>query len=252
MELKIEYVGIETLKPYENNARTHGKDDVNAIVKSIEDFGFNDPIGVWHGEIVEGHGRLMAAKQLGMTKVPIIRLDELTDEQRRAYALAHNKTAELSEWNISLLDEELAGISEFDMSEYGFLDVSSVDAPVEVVDDEYDFKEIVEHRASDGDVFQLGQHRLMCGDSSSVEDVEKLSGGGTSQDGVYRSSVWCRNRLKESDAQCRPEGWTADREYNRGYPLDRGTVRDAQGGVHQPTGTLRGGLLVLCNISAGR
>lgn len=126
MELKIEYVGIDTLKPYENNARSHGKDDVKAIVKSITDFGFNDPIGVWHDEIVEGHGRLMAAKELGMSEVPIIRLDELTDEQRRAYMLAHNKTAELSGWNFDILDAELADISEFDMSQYGF-DITSID-----------------------------------------------------------------------------------------------------------------------------
>lgn len=251
MELKIEYVDIDTLKPYENNARSHGKDDVKAIVESINAFGFNDPIGVWHDEIVEGHGRLMAAREIGMTKVPIIRLDELTDEQRRAYMLAHNKTAELSGWNFDLLDTELADISEFDMSKFGF-DTDALDTPAEIIEDDYDFKETVEHRANEGDLFQLGNHRLMCGDSSSADDVEKLSGGGTSKNGVHRSSVWCRNRLKESDAQCRPEGRTANREHNRGHAIDRGIVRDAQGGIYQSTGTLRGGLLVLCNIPTGR
>lgn len=85
--MKIEQIKIEDLKPYERNARRHEAADVAAIVKSIEAFGFNDPVGVWGPQnvIVEGHGRVMAAKQLGMTEVPCIRLDDLTDEQRRAH-----------------------------------------------------------------------------------------------------------------------------------------------------------------------
>ena len=120
MNLKIEYVGIDSIQPYENNARSHGKEDVKAIVKSIEEFGFNDPIGVWNNQIVEGHGRLLAAKELGMKEVPIIRLDELTDEQRKAYALAHNKTAELSGWDFDVLASELQEITDIDMTEFGF------------------------------------------------------------------------------------------------------------------------------------
>lgn len=120
MNLQIEYVGIDSIQPYENNARSHGKEDVKAIVKSIEEFGFNDPIGVWNNQIVEGHGRLLAAKELGMKEVPIIRLDELTDEQRKAYALAHNKTAELSGWDFDVLASELQEITDIDMTEFGF------------------------------------------------------------------------------------------------------------------------------------
>lgn len=119
-KLKIKYMGVDELKVYENNARKHEQIDIDAIAKSIENFGFNDPIGIWHGVIVEGHGRLLAAKKLGMTEVPVIDLDHLTDEQRRAYALAHNKTAELSGWDFDILGEELADISEFDMAELGF------------------------------------------------------------------------------------------------------------------------------------
>lgn len=107
MDLKIEYVNISTIKPYERNTRKHAKEDISAIAKSIEDYGFNDPIGVWHDTIVEGHGRLLAAKQLGMDTVPIIRLDGLTDEQRRAYGIAHNRTAELSTWDSEALQAEL-------------------------------------------------------------------------------------------------------------------------------------------------
>lgn len=120
MELKIEYVKPSALHEYKNNAREHHEADVNAIAASIKEFGFNDPIGVWNDEIVEGHGRLLAAIQLGLKKVPIIRLDSLTDEQRKAYALAHNKTAELSNWNFDVLDSELKELADFDMSQFGF------------------------------------------------------------------------------------------------------------------------------------
>lgn len=120
--LKIEYLPIDSLKPYEKNARRHEEADVQTIVNSIREFGFDDPIGIWGKQnlIVEGHGRLLAAKQLGMDKAPCIRLDHLTDEQRRAYALAHNKTAEMSEWDFDLLDAELDGILDIDMSDFGF------------------------------------------------------------------------------------------------------------------------------------
>lgn len=121
-EIKIDIIPISELKPYEKNARKHQSEDVGAIVASIKEFGFNDPIGVWSNEniIVEGHGRLEAAKALGLEVVPVIHLDHLTDEQRRAYALAHNKTAELSLWDDDLLSVELDNILDIDMSEFGF------------------------------------------------------------------------------------------------------------------------------------
>ena len=108
-QLKIEYLPLDKLHPYDRNARHHEDEDVDAIARSIEQFGMNDPIGIWGKQniIVEGHGRLMALKKLGYTEAPCIRLDHLTDEQRRGYALAHNKTAELSIWDDDLLREEL-------------------------------------------------------------------------------------------------------------------------------------------------
>lgn len=119
-KLQIEYVAPSTLKEYKNNAREHHDSDVSAIAASITEFGFNDPIGVWKNTIVEGHGRLLAAISLGLKEVPIIRLDSLTDKQRKAYALAHNKTAELSNWNFELLDSELKTLGDIDMSQFGF------------------------------------------------------------------------------------------------------------------------------------
>ena len=122
MVLKIEYLPVDALRPYENNARKHADEDVDAIAASIRKFGFDDPIGIWSDDnlIVEGHGRLLAAQKLGMETVPCIRLDHLTDEQRRAYALAHNRTAELSGWDFAVRDEELARIGSIDMSAFGF------------------------------------------------------------------------------------------------------------------------------------
>lgn len=109
-ELKIEYLSPDELTPYENNTRKHAPDDIESIKKSILDTGFNDPIGIWGEQnlIVEGHGRQIAAKELHLEKVPCIRLDHLTDEQRREYAIRHNRSAELSAWDFEKLEEELA------------------------------------------------------------------------------------------------------------------------------------------------
>ena len=121
-ELKIEYLTLDKLKPYDKNAKKHQEADLSTIKASITEFGMSDPIGVWGEDnvIVEGHGRYLACKELGIDNVPVIHLDHLTDEQRRAYALAHNKTAEMSEWNFDLLGEELDGIFDIDMSDFGF------------------------------------------------------------------------------------------------------------------------------------
>lgn len=128
-ELKIVYLPPGELTPYEKNARKHAPHDIDAIIASIEMAGFNDPIGIYGDKniIVEGHGRQIAALQMGLSKVPCIRLDHMTDEQRRACALAHNKTAELSEWDFGKLEEELAQlqIDGIDMSEFGFNDISN-------------------------------------------------------------------------------------------------------------------------------
>ena len=177
-KLKIEMLPVDALNEYEGNARQHGETDIAAIKASIEKFGFNDPIGIW-GEniIVEGHGRLMAAKDLGMTEVPVIRLDHLTEEERRAYGLAHNKTAELSMWNFEKLDLELAGIKSFDMTQYGFPEIEQEPDPEDIIEDTppEDAPSICER----GQIYKLGEHRLMCGDSTSTEDMDALMAGET-------------------------------------------------------------------------
>ena len=120
MKLKIEYVDIDTIKPYKNNAKLHPQEQIEQIKKSIEQFGMDDPIGIWKDEIVEGHGRLIACKELGYKEVPIIRLDHLTDEKRKAYTLAHNKLTMNSNFDFDILEKELEVIDTIDMTEYGF------------------------------------------------------------------------------------------------------------------------------------
>lgn len=121
MELKIEYLKKEALKPYASNAKVHTAEQIEQIKRSIREFGFNDPIAVWRdNEIIEGHGRLLAVMEMDeIESVPIIRLENLDDEQRRAYMLAHNKINMNTDFDLELLAEELADI-DLDMSEFGF------------------------------------------------------------------------------------------------------------------------------------
>lgn len=120
-KLQIEYVPIETLRPYENNAKIHTQEQVEQICESIRQFGMNDPIAVWRdGEIIEGHGRLMACHKLGLQTVPIIRLDSLTDEERRAYMNIHNQLTMSTGFDLDLLSEELGKIDNIDMERFGF------------------------------------------------------------------------------------------------------------------------------------
>ena len=110
MRLEIVYLPPGDLTPYEKNTRKHSPDDIEQIKESIRQDGFSDPIGIWGEQniIVEGHGRQIAALEMGLDEVPCIRLDHMTDEQRRDYAIRHNRTAELSAWDFGKLEEELA------------------------------------------------------------------------------------------------------------------------------------------------
>lgn len=126
MELKIEYVPVDTIRPYAGNAKLHPAEQVEQIKASIREFGFNDPIAVWNNEVVEGHGRLIAATEMGMDEVPIIRLDDLTDEQRRAYILVHNKLTLNSGFDKSMLELELDALNTIDAAVLGGKDKENV------------------------------------------------------------------------------------------------------------------------------
>ena len=135
MKLKIEYLNKEQLKSYANNAKLHPPEQVEQIKKSIQEFGFNDPIAVWHdNEVIEGHGRLLAVMEMPeIEKVPVIRLDDLTDEQRRAYMLVHNKLTMNTGFDFDLLQDALDKIISYNMSGYGcpVVDVEDVESLIE-------------------------------------------------------------------------------------------------------------------------
>lgn len=207
MELKIEYLPIEELKPYANNAKEHPAEQIEQIKKSIQEFGFDDPIGIWKDEIVEGHGRLIAAIELGMDTVPVIRLDHLTDEQRRAYTLVHNKLTMNSDFNLDLLRIELDDI-DIDMTDFGFDLDEEDDEPIEV--QEVGVPEKAESRCKLGDLWQLGGHRLICGDCTDVAVIDRLMDGGKADcvftDPPYNVAVGSKNKiLNEQDGGCRNE-----------------------------------------------
>lgn len=177
VRLKIEYVPKDDLKPYLRNAKLHPEKQVKQIKKSIEKFDFNDPIAVW-GEnvIVEGHGRLLAAMKLDEIKeLPIIRLDHLSDEDRRAYALAHNKLTMNSDFDHDILNDELENIVKIDMTEFGF-DISIDDEKSEEIEED-EIPETVDTRCKLGDLWQCGNHRLICGDSTDLAVIDKLMDG---------------------------------------------------------------------------
>ena len=177
MQLQVEYVDISTIKPYKGNAKEHPKEQIEQIKKSMQEFGNIDPIGIWHNEIVEGHGRYLALKELGETQVPVIRLDDLTDEQRRAYTLVHNQLTMNSGFDLDTLKVELDNIGEIDMSEFGFNLDGIGEEPQEVQEDDFDEEPPEEPTSKLGDIYQLGEHKLMCGDSTNAEHVAKLMDG---------------------------------------------------------------------------
>ena len=181
MELKIEYVDINTIKPYERNAKEHPDWQIKQIIESIEQFGMNDPIAVdKHNVIIEGHGRYLACREMGNNIVPIIHLDDLTDEQRKAYTLIHNKLTMNSGFDIDILKDELADIETIDMDVFGFNDEAldgKSDDKEDAEDDNYEEPVPVEAKSKRGQIYKLGEHRLMCGDSTREEDVQKLMDG---------------------------------------------------------------------------
>lgn len=180
-ENKIDYpfIDINELKPYENNARLHPQEQINKIVNSIKEFGFITPVIIdENNTILVGHGRTQAAKAAGLTKVPYRRITNLTDEQKRAYILADNKLSDIAEWDEELLQMELESIS-LDMTAFGFDDFTidiDEDTEAEVVEDE--IPEMPEEaRTQLGDLYKLGKHRLLCGDSTDALNVDILMNG---------------------------------------------------------------------------
>ena len=171
---KMVEVPVSVLKPYANNAKKHGQEQLEKLKASIEEFGFLTPCVIDSDyNLIAGHGRVMAAQEMGIEAVPCVFVEGLSEEQRKAYILADNRLGELGEWDMDLVNTELQALDDagFDASLTGF-DWDSV-ATIETVEDGYTVEDVVKS----GEIYQLGEHRLMCGDSSSQKDMDALFDG---------------------------------------------------------------------------
>lgn len=185
MKHEIEYIEVESLIPYARNSRTHSDEQVAQVAASIKEFGFTNPVLVdQDGMIIAGHGRTLAAQRLQMKEVPCLRLSHLSEAQKRAYVIADNKLALNAGWDDELLAVELRDLkdSDFDLSLTGFGDDELADLLAEALEegltDEDSVPEAPETPVTvEGDVWVLGNHRLMCGDSTSIDAVENLMDG---------------------------------------------------------------------------
>lgn len=182
---KIENVEVRKLVPYAKNAKIHGKNQLEKLKKSIEEFGFLTPCLIDKDfNIIAGHGRVMAAKELNIKKVPCVFVEGLSEQQRRAYILADNRLGELGEWDMDLVAQELNALTDdgFNIDLTGFtIDDAIVDgeAVSDIVDksmEEY-MNQIDSSITKVGQIWELGAHRLMVGDSTKIEQVLDLLGG---------------------------------------------------------------------------
>lgn len=176
-KLNVTQMKVSDLVEYENNPRKND-DAVNAVARSIKEFGFKVPVIIdSNNVIIAGHTRVKACKQLGITEVPCVIADDLTEDQIKAFRIADNKTAELAEWDLDKLNEELSFI-EMDMSQFGFEDLEQ-ELDRDVLEDEFNEEEELPDKpySKKGDIFILGRHKLMCGDSTISDDVKKLVDG---------------------------------------------------------------------------
>lgn len=182
--MNIEKINIEQLLPYAKNSRTHDDAQVAQLAASIKEFGFNNPVLVdGEGTIIAGHGRVMAARKLGLNEVPAIKLGHLTENQKKAYIIADNRLALNAGWDTEMLTLEIKDLQseDFDLSLMGFdeEELAKLLEP-EIVDGLTDPDAVPdvpeEPKTKPGDIYQLGNHRLMCGDSTSQTDMEKLCG----------------------------------------------------------------------------
>ena len=184
---KMQLVSVDKLVPYVNNARTHSKEQILKLRSSLREFGFVNPVIIDQDyNVIAGHGRLLAAKEEGITEVPCVLADHLTEAQKKAYILADNRFAQDAGWDEELLRLEIESLQDmaFDVSLTGFEDQEIADlfadtSDSDVKDDEYDLAAALEKAAfvQRGDIWQVGKHRLMCGDATDAADVTFLMNG---------------------------------------------------------------------------
>jgi len=234
-QIENDEVAVADLIPYAKNSRVHSERQIEALTKSIKEFGFTNPVLVWKdNQIIGGHARVIAAQRVGLETVPVRRCDHLTDMQRRMLVIADNKLAQVDfKWDDAVLEEELRALhsANFDFSIAGFLSSELpdfTDLSEQARTDEDAVPELPEKvRSKVGDIYILGEHRLMCGDSTNTDDV------GTLMDGVKADMVF------------------TDPPYNANYS-SRVDVnkRKPWGGIkndNMPTGEFTGFLLDTCS-----
>lgn len=182
--MQIKEVAVDKLIPYAKNSRTHSPEQVGQIAASIKEFGFRNPILVDNLTLIAGHGRLLAAQKLGLDKVPTIDCSDMTESQKKAYIIADNKLALNAGWDTAMLTIEMQELQEegFDLDLLGFDDkeLNALLEPevVQGLTDEDAVPETPKEATTKlGDIYILGKHRLMCGDSTSITDMEKLVNG---------------------------------------------------------------------------
>lgn len=202
--VKLQEVAIELLKPYERNAKIHPQKQIDKIIDSIREFGFITPCVIDSAyNVIAGHGRIMASEQMGLKTVPCVFIEGLTEEQRRAYILADNRLGELGEWDMDLVFDELGDLADmnFDIEVTGF---EMPEELPEIEEDEYELTPPEEPRAKLGDLWLLGEHRLICGDSTDVNVIDRLMGG-QKADVVFTDPPWNVNYgADDNDSHYKP------------------------------------------------
>lgn len=193
MELKVTYENVKALKPYKNNPRTHNAKQISKITDSIENFNFLNPIIINKDRIIiAGHGRWLAAQKIGMDKVPVVRIEHLSDEEMKAYVIADNKLAELAGWDQDILAIEFqyileadlnfdAEITGFETAEIDFLIDSQNNEDIDITDNIIEPDKSKPATVKYGDLYILGKHKLYCGDSLELDSYQRLIGKNKAQ-----------------------------------------------------------------------
>lgn len=216
---QLTMVPIDDLVPYANNAKKHSAKQINQIRASLREFGFVTPVLIdFDNNIIAGHGRVEAARAEGMSEVPCVLVTNLTEAQRKAYILADNRLSETAAWDPEMLQIELEGLDKlgFDIDLVGFDAETLADMSIKIGDNQTETKVYEDNFDEDipeettvhkGDIYQLGRHRLMCGDSTSPSDVQTLLGGAHPQmvftDPPYDMDMGCKGCFTETMQNCK-------------------------------------------------
>ena len=227
-QIRLVWKKIDELIPYEHNAKLHPQEQLDKLVGSFDEFGRIVPAGIdADGNLIYGHGRILAARQRGDTEFPCIEIEGLTETQRRAFVHADNLLSQ-SGTDEAILRSEMQALQAagFDVTITGFdpaglvLGEDEDDETPEIREDDFDEDPPEEPRTKRGQIWQLGEHRLMCGDATSAEDVHVCVGGGAAcRHGLYRSTVWRRHRRQEqAPRRGRGEKWKVQGEHRRRHP----------------------------------